>query len=245
MGLPAAVTDPAQTDWLTVAQQIAQLEEAEPPRQGPRSVLLDVYRVQRLLSKVAAGNYRSTAAALADINRVTLWNLENSAKEGYGPAIAFVNALEKAESAAEAEMVDCVRGAAQRGPQYWAAGMTYLERRQPDKWGKRPDESSVPKVIVQIGTRQGDVQVNLGVSPAIPPKESETIQIQAINTTESDNSDYVNRAKLLTDGEMATPKRSESEGKRPRRRAIARGPQGRGRGLSRVKGVVTDKGPSD
>lgn len=53
--------------------------------------------------------------------------------------------------------------AAGKLPQFWAAEMTYLERRHPDRWGRRTGEADAPRVIVQIGARDSDVTINVGV----------------------------------------------------------------------------------
>jgi len=50
--------------------------------------------------------------------------------------------------------------AAGKQPQFWAAEMTYLERKYPDRWGRRQDDQSVPKVIVQIGIKDSDVSIS-------------------------------------------------------------------------------------
>ncbi len=63
-------------------------------------------------------------------------------------------------------MVRNVRKASQL-PQFWAAGMTVLERKFPDKWGRRPEDSSTPRIVVQIGVKDGDVQVQLGPQTAV------------------------------------------------------------------------------
>lgn len=72
--------------------------------------------------------------------------------------MAFVDAVEKAEAQAEADMVHNVR-AASKLPQFWAAGMTIMERKNPDRWGRRQDDSSAPRVVVQIGAKDSDVKV--------------------------------------------------------------------------------------
>jgi hypothetical protein len=51
--------------------------------------------------------------------------------------------------------------AAGRDPRFWAAEMTYLERRHPHRWGRRAEGHDGPKVIEQIGSRDSDVQVNI------------------------------------------------------------------------------------
>ena len=61
---------------------------------------------------------------------------------------------------AESTSVQHVRHAG-KDPRFWAADMTYLERRYPDRWGRRQDDGSAPKVIVQIGALMSDVTVNV------------------------------------------------------------------------------------
>jgi hypothetical protein len=114
---------------------------------------------------LADGNYRDTACQVADISKVTFYATLKRADAGEPAAIAFVNAVQKAEAWAESETVRNVRNASKL-PQFWAAGMTWLERKSPDKWGRRQDDSSAPKVIVQIGIKDSDVSIST-VSPLV------------------------------------------------------------------------------
>lgn len=152
---------PQALDSLTLkvqAEQIADIYSRETHIGAPSS-LGDPDTVQQLLAAVADGNYRETACRLAGISKVTFYNWLKRAEQGDEAAQAFVNALEKAEAAAESETVRNVRNASKL-PQFWAAGMTWLERKSPDKWGRRQDDQNTPKVIVQIGIRDSDVTVN-------------------------------------------------------------------------------------
>jgi hypothetical protein len=36
-----------------------------------------------------------------------------------------------------------------------------LERKNPNRWGRRNDDAQVPRVVVQIGVRDSEVQVNV------------------------------------------------------------------------------------
>jgi hypothetical protein len=49
-------------------------------------------------------------------------------------------------------------------PRFWAASMTYLERRHPERWARRSEGQDGPKVVVQIGVRDSDVQVRIASS---------------------------------------------------------------------------------
>jgi len=44
---------------------------------------------------------------------------------------------------------------------FWAKHATFAERRWPTRWRKRDDESNTPKVLIQIGVRDGDVKLAL------------------------------------------------------------------------------------
>lgn len=148
-------------DSLTLRVQAEQIANAYLPNGGRPSMTSDADTVQVLLAAIAEGNYRETACKLAGISKVTFYNTLKRAEAGEPSAVAFVNALEKAEACAENELVNNVRRASQL-PQFWAAGMTLLERKSPEKWGRRQDSNDGPKVLVQIGVSAGDVQVTIG-----------------------------------------------------------------------------------
>lgn len=104
-----------------------------------------------IVQAVRNGNYRGTAARLMGINESTLrdWmNLAQSYREqGLEPGdpevrfpeyLKLLEDLESAEAEFEDQMVGMVRQAALSGvPQTWQAAMTALERKHPEKWGKR------------------------------------------------------------------------------------------------------------
>jgi hypothetical protein len=72
-----------------------------------------------------------------------------------------------------------------RDPRFWAADMTFLERRAPDRWGRRQNDESVPRVVVQIGVKDSDVQV--GIVAAAPPTSTNLEEpIPASTTLHSD-----------------------------------------------------------
>lgn len=156
----------SEVDWLSEAQRIAQLY-VQPPG-SPPSTITDVFRVNKMLRLVANGNYPSTALLASGFSRQHLANWKEAAKNGSIAHIALLDALEKAEAIAESEAVDDVARAGRAGPQYWPASATRLERRHPERWGKRQDDASTPRVVVQIGVQGGDVQV------AFAPSTTET-----------------------------------------------------------------------
>lgn len=171
------------TDWLREATYIASLYL--PPEIGrPSNALIDVARLHKFLSLVAKGNYIETACKAAGFSQQSLVNWRRQAEAGQIAAIAFVEAYEKAQAEAETEAVDHIRSTRKR-PELWAASMTHLERRHPDRWGKRQDDASTPRVVVQIGARDSDVSVSVGSIIQPVTSTSETTLIDAASYTES------------------------------------------------------------
>jgi hypothetical protein len=128
-------------------------------------------KIGQLVDRLIEGNYRDTAATLAGITSrsVRSWMKEAEAGDPRYETVAAV--IRIAESLAEASAVQSVR-AAGKLPQFWAARMTWLERKFPDRWGRRPDDTTVPRVIVQIGVKASDVQIGPIVPAALPPAPS-------------------------------------------------------------------------
>lgn len=148
--------------------QAEQIADAYLPTNGRPSHLQNADTVQQLLAAIQDGNYMETACHLVGLSKVTVYNWLKRGEAGEEPHATFRNALLKAEAVAESEMVHNVRQASKL-PQFWPAGMTYLERKFPDRWGKRQDDSSVPKVVVQIGVQASDVHVQVLPSPSLSP----------------------------------------------------------------------------
>lgn len=141
------------------AQRIA--DAYQPPDVGRPSSLGDADTLQELLTAISAGNRREVACQMAGIAPRTLYNWIERGEHGIEPEARFVQALKRAEALSESKIVANVIAASEK-PQFWAAGMTYLERKYPDAWGRRSDDSSVPRVVVQIGVKDGDVKVSIG-----------------------------------------------------------------------------------
>lgn len=164
---PTDPTTEGETDWLAVAQRVTELYES--PHTGcPGGALNDVYRVHKLLKSLADGNYIETAVRAAGFSKQTFYNWKQQAVEGKIAAIALVDAVEKAQAEAESSIVSDVRKAA-RKEQFWAAGITLLERTRPERFGRRNDDSAGPKVVVQIGGNSQDVKVLITTAEVSPP----------------------------------------------------------------------------
>jgi hypothetical protein len=125
-------------------------------------------RIGRLFDLLVAGNYRETAARIVGITDRAIRMWMQKADEGVPRYQAFADVVRAAEAIAESSAVRNVRAAGKQ-PQFWAVEMTYLERKYPDRWGRRQEDQNVPKVIVQIGIKDSDVQIGV-----IPPRVAGT-----------------------------------------------------------------------
>lgn len=112
-----------------------------------RVPLLDEALQRELLVYVAAGNTYKVAAEAVGISVDSLMNWQRKgaraikrrdagqlAEENDDIYINFVNALKKAKAQSIATAVGHVRRAM---PGNWTAAMTFLERRDPEHWGRR------------------------------------------------------------------------------------------------------------
>jgi hypothetical protein len=124
-------------------------------------------KAYRLFNALLDGNYRETAAKMAGITNRAIQIWMQRADEGDPRYDAFANVVRAAEALAESNAVRNVR-AAGKDARFWAAEMTWLERRYPDKWGRRQEDTAAPKVIVNIGVKDSDVQIQ--VKPTDPSK---------------------------------------------------------------------------
>lgn len=120
----------------------------------------DFDKIAVLVDGLVAGNYADTAARLAGINpsSVRRWIAEAEKGDERFQRVAAV--IHLGAAMAESEAVGHVR-AAGKEPRNWAASMTFLERRYPGKWGRRPEDTEAPRVVVQIGVGPQDVRVLL------------------------------------------------------------------------------------
>lgn len=142
----------AEREAATICAQYA------PPDTGRWSSIGDQEVVSRLLGAIYAGNYAETACDFAGIARSTLSNWTQRGEAGEQPYADFLKALKRAEAISEIAAVDAVRGHWRRE---WASAMTYLERRKPERWGKRDaDGAGGPRLVVQIGVKDSDVQIS-------------------------------------------------------------------------------------
>ncbi len=93
-------------------------------------------RVQdRLVEAISKGNYYDAACGYAGITYQTLRNwLARGEQEGEGLYFDFFLSIKKAQQTAEVELVNQWRG---HMPDNWQAVATFMERRYPERWGRR------------------------------------------------------------------------------------------------------------
>jgi hypothetical protein len=87
----------------------------------------------QVISLLRAGNYIETAAAVAGLSKQTIFNwLRWGAREETGIYADFAHAAERAMAEAEARDLERIKQATE-----WQAAAWRLERKFPDRWGRR------------------------------------------------------------------------------------------------------------
>ena len=90
---------------------------------------------EKIVSAIRAGNYAKVAAAYAGINVGTFYEwMQKGRTQKTGKYAEFHDAVKLAESQAEVRAVAMVQKSMDNN---WATAMTYLERKHPDRWGRR------------------------------------------------------------------------------------------------------------
>ncbi len=104
---------------------------------------------KRLTEAIRAGNYYEAACGYAGIGYSTFraWMVRGE-KAKSGKYREFVEAIKKAEHEAEVRMVAMWQ---KHMPENWQAIATFLERRYPDRWGrKRLDIEHGGEICIKI-----------------------------------------------------------------------------------------------
>jgi transposase len=115
---------------------------------GGRPTKLDAERQERIVLLLRQGNYVETAAALAGIDKTTLYDwlrrgmrardlaaADKEVEERELPYAEFSHAIERALAEGEAFHLSIIAKAASEG--VWQASAWTLERRYPDRYGRR------------------------------------------------------------------------------------------------------------
>ena len=88
---------------------------------------------KKLISYIKAGSYVETACNAVGISKVTFYDwLKRGKKEEF--YLNFLNAIKKAKAEAEIRNIAIVQKAAEKS---WPAAMTWLERKYPQRWGRK------------------------------------------------------------------------------------------------------------
>ena len=114
------------------------------PHRSPKPRKLNDTMITALSTVIAEGNYYITACSLCGISEPAFYGWINQAEKDYNngltddesPYLRLVKALKKAEAKAEAEFLSVVKEAAVKKKE-WLPAMTFLERRHPDRWGRK------------------------------------------------------------------------------------------------------------
>src|SRR5690242_6756034 len=109
------------------AQAQAVADSYQPPETGRPSCFGMGDTVPELLDEIAAGNSREGACQVAGISKTTFYRWLERAETGEEPFKSFADALKRAEGLLEGRLTRNVATASEL-PQFWAAGMTLLER---------------------------------------------------------------------------------------------------------------------
>ena len=100
-----------------------------------RPTKLTPERHTAIVQAILAGNYAETAARYAGVATTTFYNWMNRGKDGKsGLYVEFVDAVENAKAQAEIRDVALIERAAKVT---WQAAAWMLERKFPDRWGRR------------------------------------------------------------------------------------------------------------
>ncbi len=90
---------------------------------------------KRICEIIRAGNFAATAASVVGIDESTFYRwMSEGEKATRGQYREFRNAVKKASAEAEQKNVKYIQSAA---PKNWQAAAWWLERRNPDTWGRK------------------------------------------------------------------------------------------------------------
>jgi len=150
------------------------------PRRGrpPGSGKLDRELTERICTAIAAGNTLKTSAALAGVNPGTVSTWLTMGKRDDSPEIyrEFSEEVQKARAVAEARAVQHITRAAGEGQ--WTAAAWFLERTNPNEWGKKDRvEVSGPDGAPLAGGSADDSRIlALAAAVAQRAREQEAIE---------------------------------------------------------------------
>ncbi len=162
--------------------------------------------IEALSTIIAKGNYYITACNMCGISEPAFYgwinraedDLERGLSEDESIFIRLVKSLKKAEAESEAAILDVVKDAAVTKRE-WLPAMTFLERRHPDRWGRKDR------------TQQG-VNVNINIEKALIDASGK--MEEALTRLSERTEDY--DTKMITEGTVIDDREGEYELQRQR-----------------------------
>ena len=138
---------------------------------------------KRLTEAIRAGNYYEAACAYAGIAYSTFreWMVKGE-KAKSGKYREFMEAVKKAEHEAEVRMVAMWQ---KHMPENWQAIATFLERRYPDRWGRKRLDYVKYEVDQLSGGSEGDTAIK-DFLKAVKPSEEDIKALFANEVTEDE-----------------------------------------------------------
>ena len=113
--------------------------------------------VDQIVAAVLAGNYVSTASAAAGIHRGTYYSwmkrgeVASDARMRAEPVTTddggFADFYDRVSQATARAEMDAVADVREGKSVKWVAAMTYLERRAPERWGRREGRNANAEVV--------------------------------------------------------------------------------------------------
>jgi len=113
---------------------------------------------ERIVESIRAGAYAEQAARAAGIAPSTYYGWLRRGEAGEPTFSEFSEALRAGEAEAEIAAVATIREAAQAGD--WRAAAHYLERRHPERWGRR-ERHHVESRVEHADVSQRDIDAEV------------------------------------------------------------------------------------
>lgn len=167
---------------ISLSEQASEIAERyianlDPNWTGRWSALAQPDTVEVLLKGFRSGLNDRDCCLAAGIHPRTLSRWQETAEAHPESAHAsFVAALKAARAEGKLKRLQRIEKASEKD-QHWTAAAWLLERTDPEQFALRKDTESGPKIVVQIGVKDSDVQVQvtsdsptaLGPSPTVSP----------------------------------------------------------------------------
>lgn len=141
-----------------------------PTYDGRYSEIAEPAVVKTLLRAFSSGMKPDKASVAAGIHPRTLSRWMARADEEPDSAFAsFAIALKSAREQGMLRRLEQIEAHGNSDAKQWTALAWINERTDPESFALRKDESAGPKVIVQIGVKDSDVQVQISASESLSP----------------------------------------------------------------------------